>query len=84
MKEETSRQESILGGHLQKQEGHRQERSSLVWFAGKDGGGGSRVGEVAEGEEGGVARVREKARSLVCCLVPLIVFGAHTLQCFPE
>lgn len=52
-----------LGRHLQEQEGHGQERSGLVWFAGKVGGGGSRMGEVAADEEGGVVRVREKAVS---------------------
>lgn len=58
MKEEICREKRAPGRHLQKQEGHRQERSALVWF--KDGGGGCRIGEVAEGEEGGVVRVRER------------------------
>lgn len=58
MKEEIGREKRAPGRHLQKQEGHRQERSALVWF--KDGGGGCRIGEVAEGEEGGVVRVRER------------------------
>lgn len=57
---ETDRQERALGRHLQKQEGHRQERSGLVWFAGKAGGSGSRMGEMAEVEEGRMVRVREK------------------------
>lgn len=48
MKEEIGREKRALGRHLQKQDGHRQERSALVWF--KDGGGGSRIGEVRKEE----------------------------------
>lgn len=70
MKEETGRrQKRALGRHLQKQEGHRQERSALVWL--KDGGGGSRMGELAEGEEGGAVSQGKGCLLLFCCLVPL-------------
>lgn len=80
MKEETDREKRALGRHLQEQEGHRQERSALVWF--KDGGGGSRMGEVAEGEEGGVVSVREKAVSPCSAgLVPLK--GEHDCLWWP-
>lgn len=54
-------------------EGHRQERSSLVWFAGKAGGGGSRMGKMVEVEE--VSSTSEWSESGKRLSLPRQLFG---------